>query len=121
MQTLGVSKHIMYMRKEHIPQFVSSTPLVHQMVVEGRILIIAWDEMELHEVRLGGWALPPGCRCIAGLRGRMAFGVWGFSRVNKNPYRHSGGAWPVLAAGVAAAVRPERGVQVGFLGFLSFG
>lgn len=49
-QTLGVSKHIIYLRRESIPQLVMANPQVAQLVLAGKVLLVLWDGLPEHTV-----------------------------------------------------------------------
>lgn len=47
---MGVTKHIIYLRREHIPQMLMGNPKVARYVQVGRIMLILWDQLAEHEV-----------------------------------------------------------------------
>mmetsp|Transcript_12334 Transcript_12334/g.26633 ORF Transcript_12334/g.26633 Transcript_12334/m.26633 type:complete len:514 (+) Transcript_12334:286-1827(+) len=49
-QSLGVSKHIIYLRKEMIPALLLMNAQVARLVAKGKIIIILWDELPQHEI-----------------------------------------------------------------------
>ncbi|GAX72751.1 hypothetical protein CEUSTIGMA_g207.t1 [Chlamydomonas eustigma] len=49
-QGLGVSKHIIYLRRETIPALILSSLKVHKLVQMGKIILVMWEDMLPHEL-----------------------------------------------------------------------
>ena len=47
-QALGVSKHVVYLRKETIPALLTSSPLLRKYVDRGQLLVVMWEDWPLH-------------------------------------------------------------------------
>ena len=47
-QNLGVSKHIIYLRKESIALLLLGSPKVARLVQQGKVILIMWEEMQPH-------------------------------------------------------------------------
>lgn len=53
-QALGVTRHIIYLRKEQLPHVMLGHPKMARLVYTGKILLVVWNELPEHTVRVVG-------------------------------------------------------------------
>lgn len=49
-QALGVAKHVIYLRKESIPQLLYGNQNLWRAAQKGRLVVVEWDMLEEHDV-----------------------------------------------------------------------